>query len=171
VEKAIQLNRGAGRNYYFKALIEKAHGDYAAALKSLSTVEALYPQDRVVLNQMARIYFLQRKYKQSVAVLRRVIAIDPEDLQCHYTLMLSLRALGKDQEADREETLFRRFKADESSTTLASRQITLSPEMNNSRQSIHDHVSVPIAGVGHAISYHNPAKRVRNESKRMPAGL
>jgi tetratricopeptide (TPR) repeat protein len=171
VQKAIQLNRGAGRNYYFKALIEKAHGDYAAALKSLSTVEALYPQDRVVLNQMARIYFLQRKYKQSVAVLHRVIAIDPEDLQCHYTLMLSLRALGKDQEADREETLFRRFKADESSTTLASRQITLSPEMNNSRQSIHDHVSVPIAGVGHATSYHNPAKRVRNESKRMPTGL
>lgn len=167
VDKAIKLNAGAGRNYYFKALIEKAHGDYPAALKSLSTVENLYPQDRVVLNQMARIYFLQRKFKDSIDTLHRVIEIDPEDLQCHYTLMLSLRAIGKDNEADREEALFKRFKADESSNTLASRQISLSPEMNNSRQSIHDHVSVPLDG----ISQKYIVKRARSGTEPIRAAL
>ena len=78
-------------------------------------------------------------------MLHRVLAVDPEDLQCHYNLMLCLRALGRNQEADREETLFRRFKADESSTMIAARQIRLSPELNNSRQPIHDHVSVPLS--------------------------
>jgi tetratricopeptide (TPR) repeat protein len=147
VEKAISLNAGAGRNYYFRALIQKAHGDYSGALRSLEKTAAIYPRDRVVLNQMGRIYFLQRKYPEAVEALHRVLAIDPEDLQCHYTLMLCLRALGRNEEADREETLFRRFKADESSNTLASRQITLSPEMNNSRQAIHDHISVPLPGL------------------------
>jgi tetratricopeptide (TPR) repeat protein len=144
VDKAIALNPGAGRNYYFKALIEKTHGDYPAALASLAKAASYYPRDRVVLNQMARIYFLERNYKTAVDALHRVLSIDPEDLQCHYNLMLCLRALGDDKDAEREETLFRRFKADESSNTLAARQIRLSPELNNSRQLIHDHVSVPL---------------------------
>jgi tetratricopeptide (TPR) repeat protein len=144
VDKAIALNSGAGRNYYFKALIQKTHGDYPAALASLQKTADIYPRDRVVLNQIARLYFLERNYKQAVDMLHRVLMIDPEDLQCHYNLMLCLRALNQDQEADREERLFRRFKADESSTTLSARQITLSPELNNSRQAIHDHVSVPL---------------------------
>ena len=146
VKKAIELNADAGRNYYFEALIEKTHGDYDAALSSLQKVARKYPNDRVVLNQIARIYFLERRYKDAVAMLHRVLSVDPEDLQCHYNLMLCLRALGHNDEADREETLFRRFKADESSTNIAARQIRLSPELNNSRQPIHDHVSVPLAG-------------------------
>ncbi|MGA8593128.1 MAG: tetratricopeptide repeat protein [Bryobacteraceae bacterium] len=144
VQKAIALNPAAGRNYYFQALIEKTHGDYPGALASLAKAASYYPRDRVVLNQMARIYFLQRDYKAAIATLHRVLSIDPEDLQCHYNMMLCLRALGDDKEAEREETLFRRFKADESSNTLAARQIRLSPELNNSRQPIHDHVSVPL---------------------------
>ncbi len=165
VDKAIALNAGAGRNYYFKALIEKTRGDYPAALKSLEHTASLYPRDRVVLNQMARIYFLQRNYQQAVETLHRVLAIDSEDLQCHYNLMLCLRALGRSDEADREETLFRRFKADESSTVLANRQITMSPEMNNSRQAIHDHVSVPLGlekeGMPVTRLKHAPAPGIR----------
>ena len=87
VKKAIQLNGDAGRNYYFKALIEKTHGDYDEALSSLQKAAGKYPQDRVVLNQIAKIYFLQRRYKDAVQMLHRVLAVDPEDLQCHYNLM------------------------------------------------------------------------------------
>ena len=43
--------------------------------------------------------------------------------------------------AEREEQLFRRFKAEESSQTLTARRRAISPEDNNERQPIHDHES------------------------------
>jgi tetratricopeptide (TPR) repeat protein len=144
VQKAIQLNPGAGRNYYFLGLIQKTRGDYDAALASFKTTAAMFPRDRVVLDQIGRVYFLERKFQQAIDVLDNVLRVDPEDLQCHYNLMLCLRALGRTDEAQREETLFRRFKADESSTTIAERLVRSNPEMNNSRQPIHDHISSPL---------------------------
>ncbi len=46
-------------------MIEKADGDYDAALASLAVVEQKYPRDRVVLNQIARILFLKREYAEA----------------------------------------------------------------------------------------------------------
>ncbi len=62
----------------------------------------------------------------------------------HYTRMLCYRGLGDAESADREETLFRRFKADESAQTITARIRRLSPEDNNERQPIHEHVSVEL---------------------------
>jgi tetratricopeptide (TPR) repeat protein len=62
VEKALAINPKLGRIYFFKAMVQKADGDYDGALASLRTVESMYPRDRVALNQMARILFLKRQY-------------------------------------------------------------------------------------------------------------
>ena len=74
--------------------------------------------------------------------LKQVAAVDPEDVQMHYTWMLCDRGLGDTEAAAREETLFRRFKADE---VVAGHHrhaaAPLSPEDNNERQPIHDHES------------------------------
>jgi tetratricopeptide (TPR) repeat protein len=110
----------------------------------LQTAAAMYPRDRVVLNQIARIQFLKRDYRSAVDSLHRVLMVDPEDVQCHYNLMLCLRALGKVDEAQREEQLFLRFKADESSQAITGKVRQLNPELNNSRQPIHDHESAPL---------------------------
>lgn len=148
IEKSLGLNAALGRTYYFKALIEKADGDYDGALKSLNVTLAKYPRDRVVLNQVGRILFLKRQYKEAVAALQRVGQVDPEDLQMHYTLMLAYRGLGDADAAKREEKLFRRFKAEESSQSITGVRRLVSPEDNNERQSIHDHESVALAATG-----------------------
>jgi tetratricopeptide (TPR) repeat protein len=140
--KALTLNSKLARAHYFQALVEKADGDYDAALRSLRTVEAQYPRDRVVLNQIARILFLQRDYRGALAALDRVQAVDPEDLQMHYSKMLCYRGLGQADAAAREEQLFRRFKADESAQEITARPRRASAEDNNERQMIHDHESV-----------------------------
>ncbi len=146
LERALALNPRLGRIHYFKALVQKADGDYQGALASLGVVEAQYPRDRVVLNQMARILFLQRKYREALGVLDRVRAVDPEDVQMHYTKMLCHRGLGENEAAAREEKLFRRFKADEASQAITARPRMASPEDNNERQMIHDHDSGRLAG-------------------------
>jgi tetratricopeptide (TPR) repeat protein/nitrate/TMAO reductase-like tetraheme cytochrome c subunit len=141
--KALETNPNLGRIYFFRAMVEKADGDYDAALASLATVAQQYPRDRVVLNQIGRIHFLKREYKQALAALERVLAIDTEDLQAHYNLMLVYRGLGDEDKAQRAEKLFRRFKADESAQAITAKPRLLSPEDNNERQTIHDHESVP----------------------------
>ena len=93
-------------------------------------------------NQLARVLFLKREFREALQVLERVAAVDPEDIQMHYTMMLCYRALGDKEGAAREEQLFRRFKADEASQAITARRRTLSPEDNNERQAIHEHESV-----------------------------
>ena len=60
----------------------------------------------------------------------------------HYTMMLCYRGLGDEAAATREEQLFRRFKADESSQAITERRRLQKPEDNNERQAIHEHESV-----------------------------
>jgi tetratricopeptide (TPR) repeat protein len=144
VEKALAIDASLGRIHFFKAMIEKTEGDYDAALASLRTVRAKYPRDRVVLNQMARVLFLKRQYREALEVLDEVCMVDPEDLQMHYTAMLCWRALGNKEKAAREAKLFRRFKAEEAAQAITARPRMLSPEDNNERHPIHEHESAPL---------------------------
>jgi tetratricopeptide (TPR) repeat protein len=144
VAKALKLDPSLGRIHFFKAMIEKADGDYDAAERSLRRVVSQYPRDRVAQNQLGRILFLKRDYKAAVKTFEQVLAIDPEDVQAHYNMMLCYRGLGDMEKAKRAELLFRRFKADESSQILTARVRSLSPEDNNERQPIHEHESSPL---------------------------
>jgi hypothetical protein len=144
IERALQINNTLGRTWFFKGMIQKADGDYDGALESLHKTAALYPRDRVVWNQIGRLEFLKRNYAEAERALLNVLSVDPEDLQAHYTLMLVYRGLGRVDKAEREEKLFRRFKADEASQAITAKPRMVSAEDNNERQPIHDHESVPL---------------------------
>lgn len=141
LDKALELSPGLPRALYFRALARRAAGDYDGALEDLRGAAAQYPRDRVVLNEIANILFLRREYSAAVEVLDRVAEIDPEDLQMHYTRMRCYRGLGDLEAAEREEALFLRYKADESAQTRTAELRRASPEDNNERQAIHEHVS------------------------------
>ena len=141
IAQALKTAPQLDRIRFFQSAIQKADGDYDGALQSLERVRAQYPRDRVVLNQIARLQFLKRNYAQAIDTLREVNSVDPEDVQMHYTWMLCSRGLGDAAGVEREEKLFRRFKADEASQAITAKRRALSPEDNNERQLIHDHES------------------------------
>jgi Flp pilus assembly protein TadD len=143
VEKALALKPDLARGKFFLAMIQKAAGDYGGALASLRETVRQYPRDRVAQNQVGRILFLQRRFGEAVQAFEKTLDVDPEDVQAHYNLMLCYRGLGQQDQAEREQRLFLRFKADESAQALTARPRMLSPEDNNERQSIHDHSSNP----------------------------
>lgn len=142
IAKALAIDPKPARIHFFKAMAEKADGDYDQAIESLRYVEKMHPKDRVVLNQLGRLLFLKRDFRQAVRYLEGVIQVDPEDVQANYTLMLALRGMGDTERAARAEAAFKRFKADESSQTITARRRMASPEENNERQMIHDHTSI-----------------------------
>ncbi len=149
LEKALSLNPNLARTNYFYARVLRADGNYEGAAERLRKVLAQYPRDRVALNDLGRILFLQRKYDDAVMILQSVLAIDPEDLQAHYNLMLCYNGLGQDKLAKEHQARYLRFKADESSQAITGPYRQLHPEDNNERQSIHEHVSVPLPASSH----------------------
>ena len=126
----------------------RSDGHYDEAADHLRRVLAQYPRDRVALNDLGRILFLQRKYFDAVKVLQSVLAIDPEDLQAHYDLMLCYNGLGDEKLAHEHQLRYMRFKADESAQAITGPYRLLNSEDNNERQAIHEHVSVSLPGIG-----------------------
>jgi Tfp pilus assembly protein PilF len=144
LERALALAPDLARSNFFYAKVLRADGNYEGAAQRLHQVIAQYPRDRVALNDLGRILFLQRKYAEAARVLNLVLAVDPEDLQAHYNLMLCYNGLGDEKQAKEHQARYLRFKADESSQAITGPYRQLHPEDNNERQAVHEHVSVPL---------------------------
>jgi tetratricopeptide (TPR) repeat protein len=142
---ALTIDANLAKTHFFLGTALKSLGRYDEAITHLRRAAGSYPRDRVVLNQIGRVLFLQRKFADAVAELRKVLAIDPEDLQAHYNLMLCYQGLGDEANAERERILYERFKADESSQAITGAFRRLNPDDNNERQPIHEHRSAAAA--------------------------
>ena len=144
LEKALVLSPDLARAHFFYAKVLRADGKYDDAAAHLRKVVAQYPRDRVALNDLGRILFLKRNYADAVKVLESVLAIDPEDLQAHYNLMLCYNGLGDEKMAREHQARYLRFKADESAQTITGSYRQQHPEDNNERQAVHEHISIPL---------------------------
>jgi tetratricopeptide (TPR) repeat protein len=141
LRKALGIDGGLAKTHFFLGIVLKSLGRYGEALEHLRAAATAYPRDRVVRNQIGRVLFLQRRFDDAIVELRQVLAIDPEDLAAHYTLMLCYRGTRDLNAAEREESLYTRFKADESADFITGPFRLRSPDDNNERQSIHEHRS------------------------------
>ena len=163
LEKALRLSPELARAHFFYAKVLRADGKYEEAAEHLGRVIAQYPRDRVALNDLGRILFLQRRYPDAIGVLKNVLSIDPEDLQAHYNLMLCYNGLGDQKQAHEHEVRYLRFKVDESAQAITGPYRQLNPEDNNERQAIHEHISVRLDRVGAGLQ---PAQAARTSGKK-----
>jgi tetratricopeptide (TPR) repeat protein len=141
LREALTRDPQLAKTHFFLGTVLKTFGKYDEALSHLRRASAQYPRDRVVLNQIGRVLFLQRQFAAAVDAFQQVLGVDPEDLQAHYNLMLCYRGLGNGELAAREETLYERFKADEAAQAITGPYRQLHPDDNNERQSIHEHTT------------------------------
>jgi Tfp pilus assembly protein PilF len=139
LRKALQIDPTLAKTHFFLGTSLKAQGRYDEALQHLQQASDRYPRDRVVLNQLGRVLFLKREYPAATAAFRKVLAIDPEDLQAHYNLMLCYQGMGDAAGVERERVLYTRFKADDASQSITGPYRQLHPDDNNERQQIHEH--------------------------------
>ena len=102
LRKALEIDPGLAKTHFFLAIALKPRGRYDEALEHLRTAAERYPNDRVVRNQIGRVLFLKRQYKEAITELQKVLEIDPEDLQAHYNLMLSWQGLGDARQGARK---------------------------------------------------------------------
>jgi len=161
LDKALALKPGLARANYFYARVLKEEGKYDGAIAKLQSVLQQYPRDRVVRNELGRIYFLQKKYADAVREFDVTLSIDPEDLQAHYNLMLCYNGLGNEAQAEAHKIRYLRFKADESAQAITGPYRQNHPQDNIERQAIHEHLSVML----HAPSAASSAKKSTSARK------
>ncbi|MGH9200790.1 MAG: tetratricopeptide repeat protein, partial [Vicinamibacterales bacterium] len=143
LDKALAIDPNLAKTHFFLGMALKNLGQYDEARSHFEQARTRYPRDRVVRNQLGRVLFLERRFKEAIAEFEAALAIDPEDLQAHYNLMLCYQGLGDREQAAREEQLYRRFKADESAQAITGPFRQLNPHDNNERQSVHEHQTRP----------------------------
>jgi Flp pilus assembly protein TadD len=141
LEHALALSPQLARAHYFYARALRNEGKYDEAMTHLREVLQQYPNDRVVHDDVGRILFLERRYSEAIQEFQATIAIDPEDLEANYNLMLCYTGLGQPQTAGEFEKRYLRFKADEASQTLTGPYLLTHPDDNLERQLIHEHTS------------------------------
>ena len=139
LEKALTIAPRLAKAEFFLGIALKALGRYDEALTHFRIAAAQYPRDRVVLGEIGRIQFLQRRFDAAIVTFQQVLGVDPEDLQAHYNLMLCYQGAGNSTLAAREQVLYTRFKADESAQAITGPYRLKSPEDNNERQQVHEH--------------------------------
>src|SRR5215467_15289479 len=144
LDKALAMKPELARANYFYARNLKEDGRFDDAIARLQSVLKQFPRDRVVRNELGRIYFLQKKYAEAVKEFEVTLSIDPEDLQAHYNLMLCYNGLGDEKNAEAHKVRYLRYKADESAQAITGPYRQNHPEDNNERQPIHEHVSVTL---------------------------
>jgi tetratricopeptide (TPR) repeat protein len=160
LERALELSPKLAKAHYFLGTALKTLGRYEEALQHLQIAADEYPRDRVVLDEIGRIQFLQRRFDAAVSSFKRTLEVDAEDLEAHYHLMLCYQGIGNAGLAAREMKLYTRFKADEAAQAITGPHRLKSPEDNNERQSIHEHGDTPAA---------YSANRSRNQNGAVPA--
>jgi tetratricopeptide (TPR) repeat protein len=139
LEAALKLSPRLAKAHYFLGTAFKTLGRYDEAIEHLAIAAEQYPRDRVVLNEMGRVHFYQRRFDEAIAAFKRALAVDPEDLDAHYNLMLAYQGAGDTENAARERALYTRFKANEAAQAITGPYRLKSPDDNNERQAIHEH--------------------------------
>ena len=139
LETALTLVPDLARAHFFLGSALRTLGRYDEALTHFQVARTQYPRDRVVLGEIGRVHFLERRFEEAIKTFQEVLRIDPEDLLAHYNLMLAYRGNGDTEQSAREQILYERFKADEPSQAITGPYLLDTPEDNNERQPVHEH--------------------------------
>jgi tetratricopeptide (TPR) repeat protein len=170
LEKSLAIAPQLARTNFFYARALREDGDYDGAIARLQIVLRQFPRDRVVRNELGRIFFLKKRYADAVKEFEQTLSIDPEDLQAHYNLMLCYNGLGDDAKANEHKARYLRFKADESAQAITGPYRQTHAEDNNERQAIHEHVSVALTAAPAKKSNSSRASRQNVTSVSAPPG-
>lgn len=115
LKKALQLSAHLPEKDQLNihAWYEISEGDYAAALKTLTRITELYPQDPEAYWRIARVLRNQERPEQAIAVLKRGLGFAPDDKNLNNTLGFVLLSLHRYPQAIAAEQRFVELAPDE----------------------------------------------------------
>ena len=86
ISRALEIAPESGRARYYRALIQIKQFRYGEALADLERLAREQPRDRQIWTQLAALYLIQRRDKDSLLAYEHVLSIDPDDTEAHFKL-------------------------------------------------------------------------------------
>ena len=139
LEDCEALVSGDGQTAWVWGVVLQEDGRYEAAAQAYRRVLRDFPEDRATWRNLGRVLYLDGRFEEALEALDGVLAIDPEDRVAHYHRMLSLRALGREDEALIAEQAYQYYQIDESAQELTRRYRLEHPHDNREALKIHVH--------------------------------
>ena len=139
LERSETIDAGNARAAWVWGQVLQEDGRYEDAVLAYRRVLEAFPGDRVAWTALGRTLFLDGRYQDALGALARVLDIDPEDRVAHYHRMLSLRALGRAEEAARAEAAYLFYGIDEAAQEITTAYRARDPGANIMAQPIPVH--------------------------------
>ena len=134
----VKANPNLARALFQQARVFTKRGQLDQAEANIRQVLAMFPRDRMSLQQLGELSKIKRDYDGALDCFQKILAIDPEDVGAHYNLMLIYRKVGRTDDAKREAKIFADLKDDPGALSLANQFLHKHPEMSN--ESVYWHV-------------------------------
>jgi lipoprotein NlpI len=138
LDPVVKANPNLARALFQQARIFVKRGQLDQAEANIRQVLAMFPRDRMSLQQLGELCKIKRDYDAALDCFQKILAIDPEDTGAHYNLMLIYRKVGRTDDAKREAKIFADLKDDPGALSLANQFLHKHPEMSN--ESVYWHV-------------------------------
>jgi Flp pilus assembly protein TadD len=138
LDGVVKANPTLARALFQQARIFVKRGQLDQAETNIRQVLAMFPRDRMSLQQLGELCKIKRDYEGALDCFQKILAIDPEDAGAHYNLMLIYRKVGRTDDAKREAKIFADLKDDPGALALANQFLHKHPEMSN--ESVYWHV-------------------------------
>ncbi len=139
LERSEAIDAGNPRAAWVWGQVLQEDGRYEDAVLAYRRVLEAFPGDRAAWTALGRTLFLDGRYQDALGALARVLEIDPEDRIAHYHRMLSLRALGRAEEAARAEAAYLFYGIDEAAQEITRAYRARDPGANIMAQPIPVH--------------------------------
>jgi tetratricopeptide (TPR) repeat protein len=142
LDRAEALRAGDPRAAWVWANAHQEDGSYNEAADAYRYVLRFFPGDRAAWRGLGRALYLAGRYPEALEAFASTLAIDPEDRVSHYHTMLSLRALGREEEASLAQAAYERYRVDESAQAISGAFLQRNAGVNLMAQPIHTHALV-----------------------------
>lgn len=150
LDKALVIDPNNARAAYYKAALLRLEDKPAEALRLLEQIEARYPRDRLILNQMGKCYLSLGRHSEACAVFERVLAIDPDDITALYFVSEGYKKTGNTKLANETNLIYLDKFEDWRIHYLANEYIKRDPVARSEAVPWHIHSDVYIPPAGNA---------------------
>jgi tetratricopeptide (TPR) repeat protein len=139
LQKCEQIKKGEARVAWVWGVVLQEDGQYDKAVSAYKRVLQQFPEDRATWRNIGRSYFLNQQYEQALQAYDQVLNIDPEDRIAHYHRMLSLKALGRENEYLQAKAAYEFYQVDESAKKVTRAYRLKNPGANLMTQAVRTH--------------------------------
>ena len=146
IDQALAIKPGLPKALFFRGMVRRNSGDFAAAQRLFEQVLEAFPRDRESYRKLADVLYQQDKLDECLAVVDRYMKIEPEDWEAWYWAMRCWQDKGDAAKYEAAKAAHDRFRPDDDRINRAGLPALEDPNIHNLAQPVHAHEQPGLKG-------------------------